>query len=79
MNIDERIERLVERHEALAESTQMLTDDVRQLTTEVRALGEMVGTLAELARNHETRLAQSKAALSAPVFSINRQLDKLFA
>ncbi|MFZ3211025.1 MAG: hypothetical protein WA188_05875 [Terriglobales bacterium] len=36
MNIDDRLDRLVERHEALAESVQLLTRDVHSLAESVQ-------------------------------------------
>ena len=50
MNIDQRLDRLVERHEALAESVQLLTRDVQ-------SLGEHVNSLAESVKTHERYLS----------------------
>jgi hypothetical protein len=40
MNIDERLEKLVERHEALTQSVEMLTADLRELKTLVNDIAE---------------------------------------
>jgi copper oxidase (laccase) domain-containing protein len=50
MNIDDRLDRLVERHEALAQSVQLLTQDVH-------SLGEYVHSLAQSVNTHERYMA----------------------
>ena len=53
MNIDERLDRLVERHEALAESVQLLTRDVHSLGEYVHSLAQDVQSLAQSVKTHE--------------------------
>ena len=63
MNIDERLERLVQRHEVLTESLELLGIDIRDLRTTVSALtraaqqdGENIRALARIAEIRERRL-----------------------
>lgn len=68
MNIDERIERLVERHEALSQSVELLTSDVRELTVALRSLASYTQDIAEgtarllrTAEAHEQRISDLEA------------------
>jgi hypothetical protein len=56
MNIDERLEKLVERHEALTQSVEMLTSDLRELTTLVNDIAEGTARLLHVVQVHEQRL-----------------------
>ncbi len=65
MNIDERLDRLVERHEALAQSVELLTKDIGELREGLRDLGKFVGEIAEgtarllhIAEIHEKRITR---------------------
>ena len=63
MNIDHRLDRLVERREALAESVQLLTRDVESLAESVKMRARYLSDIMEgaarllpVARTHEQRL-----------------------
>ena len=63
MNVDERLEKLVERHEALTQSVEMLTADLRELKNSLSEVKDLVNDVAEgtarllnVARVHEQRL-----------------------
>lgn len=56
MNIDERLEKLVERHEALTQSVEMLTSDLRDLKTLVNDIAEGTARLLHVVQVHEQRL-----------------------
>jgi prefoldin subunit 5 len=58
MNIDERLEKLVERHEALTQSVEMLTADLRELKTLVNDIAESTARLLHVVQVHERRLDQ---------------------
>jgi prefoldin subunit 5 len=57
MNIDERLEKLVERHEALTQSVEMLTTDLRALRTLVSDIAEGTARLLHVAEVHERRIS----------------------
>lgn len=56
MNVDERLEKLVERHEALTQSVEMLTADVRELKTLVNEIAEGTARLLHTVQIHDQRL-----------------------
>lgn len=58
MNIDERLERLVERHEALSQSLELLTRDVRELESFTRDIAEGTARLLRVAEIHESRISR---------------------
>jgi len=65
VNIDERLDRLVERHEALAESVQLLTRDVHSLAESVKThevyltqIMEATARLLHVAQIPEQRLTR---------------------
>jgi len=65
VNIDERLERLVERHEALTETVGLLAHETRDLraaigdlNTAVTQDAENIRALARIAEIHERRLSQ---------------------
>jgi prefoldin subunit 5 len=57
MNIDERLEKLVERHEALTQSVEMLTTDLRELKTLVSDIAEGTARLLHVVEAHEHRIS----------------------
>ena len=57
MNIDERLEKLVERHEALTQSVEMLTTDLRELKTLVSDIAEGTARLLHVVEVHERRIS----------------------
>jgi prefoldin subunit 5 len=57
MNIDERLEKLVERHEALTQSVEMLTTDLRELKTLVNDIAEGTARLLHVVEAHEHRIS----------------------
>jgi hypothetical protein len=64
MNIDERLEKLVERHEALAQTvgliamqTQQNAVEIQSLTPLIRDMSAGISGLTAIARSHERRLA----------------------
>ena len=64
MNIDERLEKLVERHEALTERHQALAQTVELIAIENRSLEALarnviggIQDLAQIARSHEQRIS----------------------
>ena len=56
MNIDERLDRLVERHEALAQSVELLSIETRELRAAIAQDAENIRALARIAEIHERRL-----------------------
>ena len=64
MNIDERLDRLVERHEALAQSVELLTKDVRELGKYVGEIAEGTARLLHIAEIHENRITRSEGGSS---------------
>jgi len=56
MNIDGRLEKLVERHEALTQSTELLRIDAEQTDRRIRELADIVGGLTGVVRNHRDGL-----------------------
>jgi len=58
MNIDERLDRLVERHETLAQSVELLTKDVRELGKYVGEIAEGTERLLHIAEIHENRITR---------------------
>ena len=49
MDVDRRIEKLVERHEALTQSLELLAHDVRELREALATDSENIRTLARIA------------------------------
>jgi len=65
MNIDERLDRLVDRHEALAQSVELLTKDIAELRAGLRDVGQFVTEVAKgtarllrIAEMHENRITR---------------------
>jgi prefoldin subunit 5 len=58
MNIDERLEKLVERHEALTQSVEMLTSDLRELKTLVNDIANGTARLLHVAELHDQRISR---------------------
>ncbi len=63
MDIDDRLEKLVERHEALTQTVELLAREITELREGVAALhdvvrqdGENIRALARIAEIHERRL-----------------------
>jgi len=56
MNIDERLEKLVERHEGLTQSVEMLATDLRELKTLVSDIAEGTARLLHVVEVHERRI-----------------------
>jgi chromosome segregation ATPase len=56
MNIDERLDKLVERHEALTQSVEMLTSDLHELKSLVSDIAEGTARLLHVVQVHEQRL-----------------------
>ena len=56
MDVDRRIEKLVERHEALTQSLELLTHGVRELREAIATDSENIRTLARTAEIHERRV-----------------------
>jgi hypothetical protein len=63
MNIDERLERLVDRHEALAQSVELLlvatrdnTENIRKLVEVTNQDAENIRALARIAESHDRRI-----------------------
>jgi IMP cyclohydrolase len=63
MNIDERLEKLVERHEALAQSVELMTMNINKHESNLARLEKIVednsktiGLLARYSLHHEDRL-----------------------
>ena len=64
MNIDERLEKLVERHEALTQSVELLVLENRKVAEETRKIETIVlnivsgiSSLVTIVRSHEQRLS----------------------
>ena len=64
MNIDERLEKLVERHEALSQSVELLAIESRNIAMENRKIESAViqimqgiADLVSVVRSHEQRLS----------------------
>jgi hypothetical protein len=57
MNIDQRLEKLVERHEALTQSGEMLATDLRELKTLVSDIAEGTARLLHVVEVHERRIS----------------------
>jgi prefoldin subunit 5 len=61
MNIDQRLEKLVERHEALTQSVEMLASDLRELKTLVSDIAEGTARLLHVVEVHERRISDLEA------------------
>jgi methyl-accepting chemotaxis protein len=64
MDVDQRLERLVERHEALAQSVEMLKDSIQEQSRNIDKVlaaaerdGENIRALARIAEIHEQRIS----------------------
>jgi hypothetical protein len=60
MNIDQRLEKLVERHEALTRSVEMLATDLRELKT-LGDIAEGTARLLHVVEVHERRISDLEA------------------
>lgn len=57
MNIDERLEKLVERHEALSQTVELIAIENRKIESAVIQIMQGISDLVSIVRSHEQRLS----------------------
>ena len=57
MNIDERLEKLVERHEALSQTVELIAIENRKIESAIIQIMQGISDLVSIVRSHEQRLS----------------------